>query len=105
MVGKGNAARTLLTSTANVLWLSLAIFSLALMVLGIESTAWAAPQASKDLSQEIYDTMMQVPGAQAGRPCEGNCLRRNFYGCARGSDSFPRRPLPGPTRAGHGSLF
>jgi catalase len=101
-VGKSNAARTPLTSTANVLWLSLKIFSLALIVLFIQSAAWAAPQASKDLSQEIYDTMMQVPGAKAGNRavhakgivCEGTFTATPAAATLSRAAHFQGKPVP-----------
>jgi catalase len=101
-VGKRNAARTPLTSTANVLWLSLKIFGLALMVLFIQSALWAAPQASKDLSQEIYYTMMQVRGAKPGnRPvhakgivCEGTFTATLVAGTLSRAAHFQGKPVP-----------
>jgi catalase len=101
-VGKRNAARTPLTSTANVLWLSLRIFGLALIVLFIQSALWAAPQASKDLSQEIYDTMMQVRGAKPGnRPvhakgivCEGTFAATPVAGTLSRAAHFQGKPVP-----------
>ena len=101
-MGKSNAARTPLISTANVLWLSLKIFSLALIVLFIQSAAWAASQASKDLSQEIYDTMMQVPGAKAGNRavhakgivCEGTFTATPAAATLSRAAHFQGKPVP-----------
>jgi catalase len=101
-VGKDNAGRTPLTSAAQVLWLPLKIFGFALMVLFIQSALWAAPQGAKDLSQEIYDTMMQVPGAQAGHRavhtkgivCEGTFTATPAAATLSRAAHFQGKPVP-----------
>jgi catalase len=72
------------------------------MVLFLQSALWAAPQASKDISQEIYDTMMQVPGAGPGnRPvhakgitCEGIFTATPAAATHSRAAHFQGKPVP-----------
>jgi catalase len=51
-------------SLARKLLLPLGLFALALAALFAQTSLWAAPQSSNDLSQQIFDTMLKVHGTQ-----------------------------------------
>jgi catalase len=57
-------ARFWLQSLACKLRMPLGLIAFAVATLFVQASLWAAPQSSADLSQQIFDTMLKVHGAQ-----------------------------------------
>jgi catalase len=71
-MGDSEAIRFLLKSLACRLRMPLGLIALVAAGLFAPASLWAAPQASNDLSQQIFDTMLKVHGTQPRtRPVHG----------------------------------